>query len=121
MSNPLAQGIARNFEVALQLKRAAIADCPEFLWEKDLWPDEAPTGPTSHGGLHGSAPWFLAYRSLSTLDYDLTAEFGPWQPPQPFDENTYAYPNRLFTETELLSYVDFGDVKARNTLTNSSK
>jgi hypothetical protein len=110
------QGIARNFEEALQLMRAAITDCPEFLWESDLWPDEAPTGPTSHGGSHGSAPWFLAYHSLSTLDYDLTAEFGPWQPPQPFNENTHAYPNRIFTKIELLSYVDFCDVKARNTL-----
>src|SRR5206468_2804518 len=40
-------------------------------------PDEAPTGPTPHGGLHGSAPWFLAYHALLTFDYDLTAEFEP--------------------------------------------
>ena len=44
---------------------AALTDCPDDLWEADLWPDEAPTGPTPHGGLHGSSPWFLAYHALT--------------------------------------------------------
>jgi hypothetical protein len=68
------QGLVLNFATALRLMGTAIADCPGELWEEDLWPDEAPTAATSHGGLHGSAPWFLAYHSLLTLDYDLTAE-----------------------------------------------
>ena len=42
-----------------------------------------------------------------TLDYDLTAEFEPWEPPHPFDENTYAFPNRMFTRSELLGYIDY--------------
>lgn len=84
---------------------AAILDCPEELWQTDLWPREAPTGPQPHGGLHGSAPWFLAYHALSCLDYDLTGGFGQWEPPKPFDENTYAFPNRVFTKNELLGYV----------------
>ncbi len=110
------QSIASNFEDALRLMGAALTDCPDPLWERDLWPDEAPTGPTSHGGLHGSAPWFLAYHSLLTLDYDLTAEFEKWTPPRPFDENTYAYPNRMFTKVELLGYLDFCRAKASRTL-----
>src|SRR6476659_7491639 len=85
---------------------AALADCPDDLWRTDLWPDEAPTAPAPHGGLHGSAPWFLAYHSLTVLDYDLTAEREPWEPPQPFDEHTYGSPNRVFTRPELLEYVD---------------
>ena len=116
MPNPLVQSIARNFDEALQLLRAALDDCPDPLWEKDLWPDEAPTAPTPHGGLHGSAPWFLAYHALFTLDYDLSAEFEPWSPPQPFDENSYAYPNRMFTKSELLGYVDYCGDKVRRTL-----
>ncbi len=75
--NPLVQSMASNFEQALRLMEAALTDCPADLWETDLWPDEAPTGPTPHGGLHSSAPWFLADHALSTLDYDLTAEFEP--------------------------------------------
>ncbi|HEY1761619.1 MAG TPA: DinB family protein [Acidimicrobiales bacterium] len=116
MTNPLVQSMAGNFEEALRLMEAALTDCPDDLWEKDLWPDEAPTGPTSHGGLHGSAPWFLAYHSLFTLDYDLTAEFELWEPPQPFDENSFAFPNRIFTKAELLGYVDYCRARVRRTL-----
>lgn len=107
MTNPFVQGIAGSFEQALRLMEAALTDCPDELWEADLWPDEAPTAPTSYGGLHGSAPWFLAYHSLVTLDYDLTAELAPWRPPRPFDENTSSFPNRVFTKVELLEYVTY--------------
>lgn len=99
--------MASNFEEALRLMEAALTDCPDDLWETDLWPDEAPTGPAPDGGLHGSSPWFLAYHALMTLDYDLTAEFEPWDPPQPFDENTWSHPDRMFTKAELLGYIDY--------------
>jgi hypothetical protein len=108
--------MASNFEEALRLMEAALTDCPDDLWETDLWPDEAPTSPTLQGGLHGSAPWFLGYHALLTLDYDLSAEFGPWEPPQPFDENTYAFPNRVFTKGELLGYIDYCRGRVRATL-----
>ena len=84
--------------------------------QTDLWPDEAPTAATPHGGLHGSAPWFLGYHALSTLDYDLAGEFEPWAPPQPFDDNTYGFPNRRFTKPELLGYVDWCRGRVRQTL-----
>jgi DinB superfamily len=108
--------MASNFEEALRLMEAALTDCPDGLWETDLWPDEAPMAPAPHGGLHGSAPWFLAYHSLLTLDYDLTAEFDSWEPPPPFDENTYAFPNRMFTEAELLAYIDYCRRRVQATL-----
>jgi hypothetical protein len=94
----------------------ALTDCPDDLWATDLWPDEAPTAPTAYGGLHGSAPWFLGYHALLTLDYDLTAEFEPWAPPQPFDDNTYAFPHRAFTKPELLGYIDYNRAKVHQTL-----
>jgi len=111
--------MAGNFEAALLRMEAAITDCPDNVWERDLWPDEAPTGPTKYGGLHGSSPWFLAYHALFTLDYDLTSEFEAWAPPQPFDENTYAFPNRAFTKRELLGYVDYCRLRVRDTLGES--
>jgi len=114
--NLLVQSISRNFVEALGLLDAALKDCPNDLWTKDLWPHEAPTSPTEYGGLHGSAPWFLGYHSLLTLDYDLSAEFEPWQPPPPFNENTYAFPNRVFTRAELLGYVIYCRARARETL-----
>ncbi|MFZ0667738.1 MAG: DinB family protein [Acidimicrobiales bacterium] len=116
MPNPFVLSMAGNFEEALRLMEAALADCPDDLWATDLWPDEAPTGPTPHGGLHSSAPWFLAYHALLTLDYDLNAEFDSWEPPQPFDENSYAFPNRVFTKPELLSYIHYCRGKVRQTL-----
>jgi hypothetical protein len=116
VTNPFVESMASNFDTALRLMEAAVTDCPDKLWETDLWPNEAPTGPTPHGGLHGSAPWFLAYHALLTLDYDLTAEFEPWEPPQPFDENSYAFPNRMFTKAELLGYLDYCRARVRRTL-----
>jgi hypothetical protein len=116
VANPFVQSMDRNFEAAFRLMKAALADCPDVLWETDLWPDEATTGPTPHGGLHGSAPWFLAYHALLTLDYDLTGEFDQWKPPPPFDENTYSFPNRVFTKVELLGYIDYCRVRVRRTL-----
>jgi hypothetical protein len=111
VTNAFVQSMAHNFEHALRLMEAALTDCPDDLWQTDLWPDEAPTG-----GLHGSAPWFLGYHALLTLDYDLAAEFEPWAPPQPFDDTTYSFPNRRFTKSELLGYLDWCRGRVRQTL-----
>ena len=116
MTNPFVESLTRNFDEALRLLEASIAACPDRLWETDLWPDEAATGPTPHGGLHGSAPWFLGYHALSTLDYDLTAEFARWDPPRPFDEHTYGSPNRVFTRLELLGFIEHCRERTRATL-----
>lgn len=116
MANPYVQSMASNFEQALRLLEAALRDCPDDLWETDLWPDEAPTAPTPHGGLHGSSPWFLAFHALMVLDYDLTAELGPWKEPPPFDDHTYASPNRMFTKAELLGYIAYCRGRVSQTL-----
>jgi hypothetical protein len=108
--------LAREFDDALRLLEAAVLSCPDALWEVDLWPEEAPTAPGPHGGLHGSAPWFLAYHALTCLDYDLTGDFEPWSPPQPFDDNTWSWPNRVFTNPEVLGYTGYCRERARRTL-----
>jgi hypothetical protein len=116
VTNPFVQSLARNFDEALQLMEAALADCPDELWETDLWPDEAPTRAVPDGGMEGSAPWFLAYHALNCLDYDLSGEFEPWEPPQPFDDNTWSLPNRVFTRPELFGYVAYCRRRVRETL-----
>ena len=116
VTDALVASLARNFEDALRLMESAVSDCPDGLWEADLWPEEARTGPGPHGGLHGSAPWFLAYHALSCLDYDLTGGFEPWEPPRPFDEHTWGYPNRAFTRAELLGYIDHCRGRVRRAL-----
>lgn len=110
------KSLERSFEVALRLMEAALADCTDDVWRTDLWPDEARTGPAPHGGLHGSAPWFLGYHALSCLDYDLTGGFAPWAPPPPFDDNTFGFPNRVFTRSELLGYLEWCRGRVRLTL-----
>ena len=107
VGNALVQGLAKNFEYALRQLEDALIDCPDDMWETDLWPDEAPTGPLPAGGLNGSAPWFLAYHTLTVLDYDLTGGFERWEPPAPLDENVWGNPGRVFTKDELLGYLDW--------------
>ena len=81
VSNAFVQSMVHSFGQPLRLMEAALTDCPDDLWQTDLWPDESRTAPAPHGGLHGSAPWFLGYHALSTLDYDLAGEFEPWASP----------------------------------------
>ena len=106
VTNAFVQSMASNFEDALGRMEAALTDCPDGLWETDLWPDEAPTGPGPHGGLHGSSPWFLAYHALTCLDYDLAGEFEPWhrrnpstRTPGPFRTACSPGPNSSVTST----------------------
>lgn len=115
MSVVLAGSIARTFDSALRLMEAALTDCPDGLWEMDLWPGEGTTRRLPHGGLHGSAPWFLGYHALTCLDHDLGGDFERWVPPLPFDENTFGFPNRVFTRAELLGYLDWCRGQARQT------
>ena len=116
VTNAFVQSMASTFDDALRLMEAALSDCPDRLWETDLWPDEAPAGPGPYGGLAGSAPWNLAHHALFCLDYDLSGEFEPHEPPPPFDEHVWAWPSRVFTKTELLGYIDYCRGRVRRTL-----
>lgn len=116
MPNPFFASLAQNFDEGLRLMDAALRDCPDALWETDMFPD-APTAAMPDGGLHGSAPWFLGYHALTVLDYDLSGEFeSSWRPPEPFDDNTWSFPNRVFTQPELLGYVEYCAGRVRDTL-----
>jgi hypothetical protein len=113
MSALLAASIAGNFESALRLLEAALADCPDGLWETDLWPGDGTTRRLPGGGLHSSAPWFLGYHALTCLGYDLGGDFDRWVPPAPFDDNTFGLPNRVFDKAETLEYVAWCRERAR--------
>ena len=116
MPSVFVQSLAHNFERALAELEAAVTDCPDELWESDLWPHEAPTERNEYGALHGSAPWLLAHHALTILDYDLTGDFTMWEPPKPFDENTWGEPNRVFTKVETLGYIGACRERLRDTL-----
>jgi hypothetical protein len=115
VSNAFVQSMEHNFEQALRLMETALTDClPASCGRRTC--GRRRRLPAPHGGLHGSAPWFLGYHALNTLDYDLAGEFEPWAPPQPFDDNTYGFPNRRFTKPELLGYVEWCRGRVRQTL-----
>jgi len=117
MTSVFVQSMVRNYDHALRQLEAALIDCPDHLWETDLWPDEAPTGPHEDGGLRGSAPWILAHHAVVCLDYDLTGEFERWTPPPPIGEFLrFADPTRMFTTSELLGYIDWCRDRVRQTL-----
>lgn len=116
MTNAFAASMARNFDDALSTMEAALAECPDALWEVDLWPDTAPTRPGPHGGVMGSAPWFLAYHALSCLDYDLTGGFERWEPPPPFHEHVWGLSSRVFNKEETLGYLAWCRERVARTL-----
>ena len=108
MPDFFSQSLARNYDHALDELRSALTDCPDEMWETDLWPDEAPTQRRPDGGLAGSAPWLLAHHALVCLDYDLTGDFERFSAPPPFDESVWwVFPTRVFTKAEMLAYVDW--------------
>jgi len=115
MPDAFVTSLTGNFESSLRMMEAALRDVPDALWETDLWPD-APTVPRADGGFNSSAPWFIAYHALTVLDYDLSGDFEPWRPPKPFDENVWSWPARVFTQRELLGYVDYCRGRVATTL-----
>jgi hypothetical protein len=116
MTTTLLNILKINFQDALSRMAGAVGDCPDELWQTDLWPRDASGPQPPDGALGGSAPWFLAYHALSCLDYDLSGDFEPWAPPPPFDENVWSWPKRVFTKEELLAYIDYCRGRAHRTL-----
>lgn len=116
MTNPFVVALAGQYNAALKMMEDAVRDCPDAMWQVDLWPDEAPSRPLPQGGLGGSAPWLLAHHALTIADYDLTGGFEPWEPPPPFDEHQNGEALRVFSQSELLGYVDVLRDRVRNTL-----
>ena len=51
VSNAFAQSMAHNFEQALRLMEAALTDCPDDLWQTDLWPGRGAYGSGAARGI----------------------------------------------------------------------
>jgi len=87
---------------AIDALENTIAACPEAVWGE---------GPTPH------AFWYLVYHTLFWLDHDLSAGPEGFAPPAPFTlgelDPAGVYPDRIYTPTELRTYLDHTRRKAR--------
>jgi hypothetical protein len=95
----------RQFGAAIDSFGNALHDCPEELWEKQLWQDQ----PDQWVAKGFSAFWYLCYHTLFWLDLYLTGAEDGFAPPAPFDlvemEADEVLP-RIYTRQELLGYLE---------------
>jgi len=93
----------RQFGAAIDDFGNAVRDCPDELWEKQLWDDQ----PDQWVAAGFSAFWYLCYHTLFWLDLYLTGAEEGFAPPAPFDlvemEAGEVLP-RIYTREELLGY-----------------
>lgn len=94
----------RQFGAAIDSFGNALGDCPDELWEAQLWQDQ----PDQWVAQGFSAFWYLCYHTLFWLDLYLTGAEEGFMPPAPFDlvemEANEALP-RTYTRQELLGYL----------------
>lgn len=105
----------RQFEVAINSLGDALRDCPDELWEKNLWEDQ----PDQWVAAGFSAFWYLGYHTLFWLDLYLTGAEEGFVPPAPFDlvemEAGEVLP-RTYTRAELLDYWEQCRQKCQETI-----
>jgi hypothetical protein len=95
----------RQFDIAIDGLRDALADCPDDLWEARLWDDE----PGQFVAQGFGAFWYLGYHTLFWLDLYLTGAEEGFMPPAPFDLVEMAEGEtlpRVYAREELLGYTE---------------
>lgn len=105
----------RQFGAAIDMLEQALRECPDELWEKQLWPDQ----PDQWVARGFSSFWYLGYHTLFWLDLYLTGAEEGFSPPEPFDlvemEDNETLP-RAYTRAELLGYLELCRQRCRETL-----
>ena len=105
----------RQFGAAIDMFGGALRDCPEDLWEQQLWGDQPDQWVASGFGTY----WYLCYHTLFWLDLYLTGAEEGFQPPAPFDlvemEDNETLP-RVYSKEELLGYLEICRQRTRDTI-----
>ena len=100
------QMLWRQFGAAIDMLGDALRDCPEELWETQLWEDQ----PDQWVAAGFSKFWYLGYHTLFWLDLYLTGAEEGFMPPAPFDlvemEPNEVLP-RTYSREELLGYLEY--------------
>jgi hypothetical protein len=106
----------RQFAVAIDSLGDALRNCPDDLWEKQLWQDQ----PDQWVAQGFSAFWYLGYHTLFWLDLYLTGAEEGFAPPAPFDlvemEEGEILP-RVYTRAELVDYLELCRRRCQETIT----
>ncbi|MBK7896562.1 MAG: DinB family protein [Candidatus Promineifilaceae bacterium] len=109
----------RQFASAIDSFGDALKNCPDHLWEKQLWADEADQWVAA--GF--SKFWYLGYHTLFWLDLYLTGAEEGFTPPEPFDlvemVDDETLP-RTYSRAELLGYLDLCRQRCQDTILNLS-
>lgn len=94
----------RQFGAAIDMLDEALHECPDELWERQLWQDQ----PDQWVAAGFSSFWYLCYHTLFWLDLYLTGAEEGFAPPAPFDlvemEANENLP-RAYTREELSGYL----------------
>jgi uncharacterized damage-inducible protein DinB len=102
MDETFRQILWQQFGAAIQMLENAIQDCPEEVWSDQIDFLEY---------------WYIAYHTLFWLDYYLSESPQAFTPHPPFTiEEANAdevLPERIYSKTELLSYLQFAREKCR--------
>lgn len=106
----------RQFDAAIEMFGDTLRDCPDDLWNEQLWADR----PDQWVAAGFSTFWYVAYHTLFWLDLYLTGEEEEhFAPPAPFAvvemEPGEALP-RTYTRDELLTYLTLCRHKCREIL-----
>jgi hypothetical protein len=105
----------RQFGAAIDDLEHVLHDCPNELWEKQLWDDQ----PDQWVSAGFSTFWYLSYHTLFWLDLYLTGAEEGFAPPAPFDlvemEAGEVLP-RIYSREELLGYLEHCRRRCRETV-----
>ena len=95
----------RQFGAAIDMLENAIRHCPD-----DLWADRS----------RYHEVWYMAYHTLFWLDLYLSGPIEGFTPPPPFTlvelDPAGLLPDRVYTKDELLTYLEHGRKKCRETI-----
>ena len=109
----------RQFSAAIDMLGDALRDCPDELWETQLWEDR----PDQWVAKGFSKFWYLGYHTLFWLDLYLTGAEEGFAPPAPFDlvemESGEVLP-RTYTRQELLGYLEYCRCRCQETIAGLS-
>lgn len=135
MASIWVESLGHNMHAALDFMEAAVRDCPDGLWQANMWevPDDAPSAEVrdAEGNLvrnpakrdelvqRYGQPWYVAWHALQVLDANLTAFFVPWKPWPGFGGKGIEDTTTLTTawsRSDLLGYGDYCRQRVVDTL-----